>query len=77
MSLGIKTLEFKSEKQFLDYQKGQVLVVLLRPQLQASPVIMMKKNIKGHLVYKSFKQLLKVLGLSLTKAESKQKSVPK
>lgn len=38
---------------------------------------MMKKNIKGHLVYKAFKQLLKVLKLLLTKAESKQKSVPK
>lgn len=38
---------------------------------------MMKKNIKGHLVYKAFKQLLQVLKLLLTKAESKQKSVPK
>lgn len=38
---------------------------------------MMKKGIKGYLVYNSFKQFLKMLELLLTEVESKQKSVPK
>lgn len=69
-------MEFKSGKYFFRLAKGEKLDTS-RPPLQASPVIMVKKNIKAHLVYKRFKQLLKVLKLLLTKAESKQKSVPK